>query len=178
LKFRALQQTTSGIPLSITVQTAGFYQTAPGGSVEYDLSAARRFSSVHHLLMARKWNEKLSTEFASILVLRNTYPTVDDQYATAVLGLGGRYKLSQRVAVTADFALPVPPNHNGPHYSPVMGVGFDFDTGGHVFQLFLANSVWLNDDRLLVETPGSIGDAGTNMRLGFQINRTFGLGGK
>ena len=179
LRFRVLRQlSTGGMPLSLTVQTAGFYETAPDGSVPYTLTAERRTSSVHHLLVARKWNEKLSTEFSSILVLRNMYPTTEDNFATVVLGVGGRYKLTQRVALTGDFAMPVPPGRNGKYYSPVLGVGVDLDTGGHVFQLFLTNSTWLNDDRLLTETGGSFGDTGTNMRLGFQINRTFGFGGK
>jgi hypothetical protein len=175
LKFRVLRQSSLGMPLSLTLQTAGYYQTAPEGSVPYTMTAERRTSSVHHLILARKWSERISTELASILVLRNMYPTDDDQFATPVVGVGGRFKLTNRLAMTGDFALPIPPDHNGKYYSPVFGLGLDVDTGGHVFQLFLTNSVWLNDDRLLTETPGTLGDAGTALRLGFQINRTFAL---
>jgi hypothetical protein len=116
LKFRLLrQQADGGMPLSVTVQTAGYYQTAPEGSQPY--------------------------------------------------------------AMTADFALPIPPGYNGKFYAPVLGAGVDLDTGGHIFQLFVTNSPWLNDDRLLTETAGTLGDAGTVLRLGFQVNRTFGFGG-
>jgi len=178
LKFRLLRQMNSGsMPVGVTVQTAGFYQTASDGSQPVTLTAERRFSSAHHLMVARKWNDRISTEMVGVLVLRNLYPTSDDHFATAIMGLGGRYKLTQRVAVTGDFALPVPPDHNGKYYSPVLGLGLDLDTGGHVFQLFVTNSPWLNDDRLLTETAGTLGDAGTALRLGFQINRTFGFGG-
>lgn len=178
LKLRVLRQSTSGsMPVSLTVQAAGFYGTSfTGSDTLLDLTPVRRISSTYHLLIARKWNDKLSTELMGALVLRNLYPSVTDHFATPIAGIGGRYKLSQRIAVTADFAMIVPPTYNGQNYSPVAGIGLDMDTGGHIFQVFICNSPWLNDDRLLTETSGSLGDFGTDMRIGFQINRTFALG--
>ena len=176
LKIRLLRQSLSGsMPVSVTGQAAAFYATAPDSSVPFDLTAQRRFSSVEHLMVGRKFGEKFSAELMSAVVIRNLYPTASDHLATGIIGVGGRYKLSQRYAVTWDFATPIPPNSNGDYYSPVFGIGFDLDTGGHVFQLYLCNSPWLNDDRLLVETGGALGDQGTAMRLGFQLNRTFSL---
>ncbi len=60
--------------------------------------------------------------------------------------------------------------------APSIGLGWDIETGGHVFQLNLVNSGWLSEDRAY--TRGGQGlDHFSTWCLGFHITRAFDFGG-
>jgi hypothetical protein len=90
-------------------------------------------------------------------------------------GIGARFKLSKRVSFNAEYYYVVPPLRDYrsiPTYSP-LAVGFDIETGGHVFQIILTNSESMIEKGFITETTGQWGK--NNIHLGFNISRVFSL---
>jgi hypothetical protein len=86
------------------------------------------------------------------------------------LGAGGRAKLSNWVAFTFEYHLPFTDNQPEPMEHP-LSLGFDIETGGHVFQLFFTNTTAIYDAAFITETTDSWLKG--NVRFGFNISRTF-----
>jgi hypothetical protein len=177
LKQRLLRQTTSGsVPLSLTWYSAGYLMTDMGNAWPYSLPFSDRFSSTHQIIAARKFGERLSVQVAPTLVTRQLRPFDADKEVAAGVEVGGRWKLSSRVALTAEVA----PMFYGvsSNWDPALAVGMDIETGGHVFQLNVSNSAWLSEDRLYTQTKGGNDSPvdGGSLALGFNITRGFGVG--
>lgn len=176
VKQRLLRQTTKSVPVSVTWFSAGYLMTDAGNGLPYDLTFERRLSSTNQLIVARKFGEKLSLQIAPTLVTRQLRPFHDDQEFTGVVEAAGRWKLSSRVAVTGEVA-PIVYGASS-NWDPLVAVGLDIETGGHVFQLMLSNSGWLSEDRMYTQTKGGIDSPvdGGSISLGFNITRGFTLG--
>ena len=52
-----------------------------------------------------------------------------------------------------------------------LSVGFDIETGGHVFQLHFSNSTGMNERAFITETTGKWGKG--EIRFGFNLSRVF-----
>jgi hypothetical protein len=50
-------------------------------------------------------------------------------------------------------------------------IGFDIETGGHVFQLHMTNSTGMTERTFINETTGEWGKG--NIRFGFNVSRVF-----
>ena len=140
-----------------------------------ELSFWDRASYVHQLLVARKFSERLSLEINPTIVHRNMVATELDPNDVWALGVGGRFKLSKRVSVNIEYYYVVPPLHNyesNKTYNP-LSIGFDIETGGHVFQLYATNSTAMIEKGFIGETTGRWLDGG--IHLGFNISRVFTL---
>jgi len=176
LKQRLLRQTTSGdMPVSLTWYAAGFMTTQTGAGLDYDLTFERRLSSVNQLIVARKFNSDLSLEISPTMVTRQLRPYNNDGEVSLGVVFGGRYKLAQRVAITAE-TTPMVYGTNI-NWDPACAIGMDIETGGHVFQLFISNSQWLSEDRMYTQTKtGSRTAMDINtLALGFNITRGYAL---
>jgi hypothetical protein len=57
-------------------------------------------------------------------------------------------------------------------YDP-LSIGFDIETGGHVFQLIFTNSLAMIEKGFIGETTGSWGKG--DIHFGFNISRVFTL---
>jgi len=84
------------------------------------------------------------------------------------LGMGFRNKLSMRTSLNMEY-IPIL-NGNGDFYNS-FSVGFDVETGGHVFQFDFTNSVGMNESMFITRTNDRWGAAG--VRLGFNLHRVF-----
>jgi hypothetical protein len=58
-----------------------------------------------------------------------------------------------------------------PGYQNSLSVGFDIETGGHVFQLHMTNSTGMTERTFINETTGEWGKG--NIRFGFNVSRVF-----
>lgn len=174
VKARLLRQTTSGsMPVSVTWYSAGYAMTDAGNALPYDLTFERRLSSVHQLIVARKFDEKLSLQVSPTLVTRQLRPFDADKEVAAGVMLGGRWKLTQRFALTAEGAPMFYGTAN--NWDPALAAGVDIETGGHVFQLYLSNSAYLSEDRMYTQTKGGPDGPvdGGSVAMGFNITRGF-----
>ncbi|MDW7692243.1 DUF5777 family beta-barrel protein [Flammeovirgaceae bacterium SG7u.111] len=177
-KFALLKQQTGKVnmPISllyyIDMAINGLRNEDP--TREYAFST--RMSYVHQLIIGRKFSDRASLLFSPTLVHKNLVATTDDQNITYALGFAGRLKISNRVALTTEYIYRVPPSEEPPSYTNFhdsFSVGVDIETGGHVFQIHLSNSLPMFDRAFITETNQRWEDGGVH--LGFNITRDFQL---
>jgi len=134
-----------------------------------------RLAFVHQLLIARKFNDKLSIQITPTFIHRNLVKTELDQNDIYALGAGARYKLSKRLSLNAEYYYTVNPNAKflETRYYNACAVGVDIETGGHVFQIMLTNSQGMREGTFIPQTTDSWMDKG--IHLGFNISRVFAL---
>lgn len=131
-----------------------------------------RLAFYHQALIGRKFSEVFSLQFMPTVVHRNLVQSVEDEHDIYALGIGTRLKLSRRVAINLEYFYLLPDQLPSSNTNP-LSIGFDIETGGHVFQLHLTNSLGLNERSLLTDTNGSWGKG--DIHFGFNISRVFTL---
>jgi hypothetical protein len=121
-------------------------------------------------IIGRKFSEGFSLQFMPTVVHRNMVPTFQDPSDLIALGIGTRLKLSRRISLNVDYYYRLNPNATGGSQNP-LSIGFDIETGGHVFQVHFTNAVGMNEKVFLLETTNrwSKGD----IQFGFNISRSF-----
>jgi hypothetical protein len=133
-----------------------------------------KLSYAHQLLIARKFNDNTSLQVVPTLIHFNKMVEGLSNDILAV-GIGGRQKISKRISINAEYYY-VPTNNKLPgSYNP-LSIGFDIETGGHVFQLHFTNSTGMTEKSFIAETTDrwSKGD----IHFGFNISRVFTFGKK
>jgi len=84
------------------------------------------------------------------------------------VGIGMRERISKRVNFTQEYYYRI--NKLEGYYNS-FSVGFDIETGGHVFQLHVTNSTGMTERTFINETAGEWGKG--NIRFGFNVSRVF-----
>jgi len=107
------------------------------------------------------------------MVHRNLVPTPDDHNTVFAIGAGGRFKISKRVSVNIDYYYLLPDQIVSTPAFSSLSAGVDIETGGHVFQIFLTNSMGENMESIITQTGGKWSNG--NIFLGFNISRIFTL---
>ena len=95
------------------------------------------------------------------------YDEENDQFA---IGVGGRYKLSKRVSINADYGIHLNRNSNSNFKDP-LSIGLDIETGGHVFQVHFTNAQGMFEESFIVNGNGDWGDG--DFFFGFNLSRVF-----
>ena len=132
---------------------------------------SNRLLYVNQLIIGRKFSRNLSLEILPTLVHRNLVPTNDDDHDQASIGIAGRFKLSNRISINADYFIPI--GDRNENYKNSFAVGVDYETGGHVFQVMLANAQGPYEYTFIENASGDF-SSGT-LYLGFNISRSFTL---
>ncbi len=175
-KLKLLRQSTGSrsVPVSV-VLFGGTYINTLEYAPEQEVTFKSRVSYCGQILVARKFSEKLSLQLMPTLLYRNRTNVLGESNAVFALGAAGRYKLSKRVAINAEYYAVLPDQLNE-RYHNSLAVGFDIETGGHVFSLHFVNSLFMAEKQFIAETEGrwTKGD----IHYGFNISRTFNLGPK
>jgi len=173
LKAKILRQTDDNkLPVTLSYVGAMSVQSmeapeVPAGT-EYYFS--NRVSYVNQLLIARKFNSWLSLQLMPTIIHYNLVNTSTEPNNTLALGLGGRLKLSKRIAVTGEYYYRIP-GHMLDGYHNAVSLGIDVETGGHVFQLFFTNATGINERAAIGQVTDNFfkGD----IHFGFNISRVF-----
>lgn len=189
-KYKVLRQSNT-MPVTVTAMAGWGINTMPSGYVMESLASMRfnnnieRYSYWSQVLVARKFTEKLSLQLMPTLIHVNKVedPSISNQHYA--LGAGGRYKLSQRVTLSAEYyysfvesededgddddieangAFPYP-------YRNALSLGVDIETGGHVFQFHLTNARGMVEKQFIAQNIGSWQKG--DIFYGFNIARTF-----
>jgi hypothetical protein len=87
-------------------------------------------------------------------------------------GIGGRFKLTRRLSLNFDYFYVFNPDANKGLKNP-LSIGFDIETGGHVFQLHFTNARGMNERAFISETADDW--AKGDIEFGFNISRSFQL---
>ena len=173
VKYRFLKQAEgAGSPVTLAVvgTVTNFTQDVTD---EPFLNTADRTSYSAELLIARKFGRKLSLQVSPTWLHYNFVPTPQDKSDILAVGLGGRMKITNRMSINAEYDV-VPKNqivsytvHNS------FSLGWDIETGGHVFQLVFTNSQSIVPTQFLTQTTGTWGKG--DIYFGFNISRNFNL---
>lgn len=173
VKYKLLRQTEgSGMPVTVSVLGTITNYTQNITGKEY-LTANLRTAYSGQLLIARKISRRLSLEITPTYLHYNLVPTVNDKNDVLAVGAGGRFKLTNRMSINAEYDY-LPSNqvvsttvHNS------FSLGWDIETGGHVFQLVFSNSQSMLETQYLTQTSGTWGNG--DIYFGFNISRNFNL---
>lgn len=125
-----------------------------------------------HLLLGRKFSESFSLQLTPSMIHRNLTKTELDKNDVYALGIGVRQKLNRRVAINVEY-IYVFPDQMVTEYVNSLSVGFDIETGGHVFQLHFTNSQGMNEKAFITETISDWRDF--QFHFGFNLSRVFTL---
>lgn len=176
VKYKALRQTTGAraMPLTLTLLATTTITTLkfPVGA---DRSTSARLAYSYQALLARKFSPSLSVQLMPTLVHRNLVPTPTDDNDVYAVGGALRQKLTKRLALTAEYYYVLSGETADQTHNP-LAIGFDIETGGHVFQLHFTNAQGMVDPLFIPRTTGNFfkGD----IFFGFNISRSFGLNHK
>ena len=170
-KYALLRQMESGkVPVTIVLKGNMGITTEKA----YDLSFIERLNYLGALMVARKFEDKFSLQVTPMVAHFNTvFPGVNEKLnnTTVGVGLGGRIKLDERKSITFEY-LPALINQNDDVINHA-AIGYEIETGGHVFQMFLMSGRMFTEQHLLAQNE--IDFFAGDFRLGFNINRVFGL---
>lgn len=174
LKYKFLKQTTGAkkFPFTSTAFASIALNTLKPVDPEMDIQLSSRLSYTYQVLFARKFNKKLSLQLTPTLVHNNLVDTPEENNDIFALGFSGRHKIGKRMAVTFEYFYQFNNNSKQTNYDPI-GLGLEFETGGHVFQLVFANSQAMIEKQFITETSGNFFDG--DIHFGFNIVRAFQL---
>lgn len=170
VKYRLLQQEEGKSPVTIVGFNSMEYNTGLD-KVNYPLLESKhRYTYAHEILISRKFNEKLSLEATPIYLHQNFVEKDLQKNAQYILGLGGRYKISKRVTINAEYHAHMNRVANSKFKNP-LSLGVDIETGGHVFQLHVTNAQLMNESGYMTNANGDWGTG--DIFFGFNIWRVF-----
>lgn len=183
IKYRFLEQTqNNNVPISIALY--GCAGLTPMKDADGSLDQfAHRLSYCSQLIIARKFGSRLSLELLPTYVHRNYVGgLVNDNNLShetndlLALGVGGRVKVTKRSAVIFDyyqtFSLYRSNNDEDPYFAP-LSIGYEIETGGHVFHINFTNSSGIIENDYIPYSDDNWLDG--DFKLGFNISRVFNL---
>lgn len=178
LKFRFLRQGLGeGSPVSVVGISSMNITTEKDPNANFNgFSKYEYFSSriayMNQLIVARKFSSRFSFQIMPTLIHYNLVEKLSDKNDIFSVPVSAHFKITKRIALTGEYALPTFPHiRDRSLYHNSASIGFDLETGGHVFQVFITNSPGINEVQVIPYTTSnwSKGEA----RLGFNISRVF-----
>lgn len=177
LKYRFLEQTENGMPISVAyyVNTAISFVANPPEN-----KFVNRMSYVHQLIVAKKITRGISLEVLPTYVHRNyvdqtvLHPTNNavDENGIFAVGVAGRFKITKRMAFVFDYFHAFSEFRTADNnFYDAIGVGIEIETGGHVFHMNVTNSAGLIANDIIPSTTSDWGRGA--YKLGFNISRVF-----
>lgn len=178
IKFNVQDQSDEGTsPFSISLVAMTSFSTMGKSSNPEDINYFDNFFERNilfgQILMARKFGDRFSLQISAGYTYRNIVEP-NDQNNLANFGAAFRLQISRILSLIGDYSIPLSDyrtTENG-FYHP-LGVGLEFDTGGHVFQVNFTNSRGIAETDYVPYTRSNWGDG--EFRLGFTVSRRFNL---
>ncbi|MEP7235982.1 MAG: DUF5777 family beta-barrel protein [Ignavibacteriota bacterium] len=174
VKYRLLHQSRGErtMPVSVILVAGVTCQTLPYADETVTNFFTSRLTFFQQIIIGSKISDLFSFQISPTLIHRNLVTVQTDPNDIYAVGLGGRIKLTNRLALTFDWYHPFNGVTPGVNFDPI-AIGFDIETGGHVFQVHLSNSVGMNERAFITETYNNWLKGG--IQLGFNISRIFQL---
>jgi len=179
-KFKIIRQSKSGSwpsPISVSAVSSVMLNTLKWEDPSRKNFYTSRLAFAHQLIIARKFSEGLSLQVMPSFVHYNIVAAVTIPNDIYAMGVGGRIKLSKRLSFNAEYyhvlsiSLVPGEDYRLPGTKNSLAVGFDIETGGHVFQLHFTSSTGMTEKTFITETTGDFfkGD----IHFGFNVSRVF-----
>lgn len=170
LKYRLVRQKDNGFPFTIVGYNSFLINSSLEEANLPKLEFSDRLGFTTQLLISRKVNSNFSFEIAPTF-FHDNFVFFDEQHNSQyALGLGGRHKLSKRWSVNVDYGWHLNRADNSPFKNP-LSIGFDLETGGHVFQMHFTNAQAMNTNGFIGQATGDWGDG--DIYFGFNLSRVF-----
>ncbi len=169
-KYLLHSQIENGFPVAI----AGFSSIAFNNTLKENNYPKMKFEDriiyVNQLLVSRKFNDRLSLQLAPTYLHENFVIDDNQDNSQFLIGMGGRFKFAKRWSLNVDYATHLNRADSSPFHDP-LSIGFDLETGGHVFQMHISNSQGIHEAGFLGNTPG-LWESG-DIFFGFNLLRVF-----
>ncbi|TMI91146.1 MAG: hypothetical protein E6H08_13840 [Bacteroidetes bacterium] len=188
VKFKILKQAgKQNSPVSIGwISLANVdAQSSSVDTIEQNKLGWNKFTYMHQLFIARKFSKTFSLQIMPTYIHYNIVPYgMENSNDIFSLGMGAKYQLSTNKALTIEYSHQfnmyenvITKTGNIVNYEPdLLALGFEFNTGGHVFQFFVGNTTAATNIEQLTRNTNFIKDG--KFALGFRMNRSFFLGAK
>jgi hypothetical protein len=172
IKFCPVWQTTGSgsFPFSIVLVSGVTLGTQAWADTTRKNYFSSRMAFYNELILGRKFNERFSLQLSPVFVHRNLVEIAAEENDVYALGIGARFKLTKRIAFVADYHY-IAKGLDKDVYKDPLSVGFDIETGGHVFQLHFSNATGMNEKAFITNTTGDWGKG--EVRFGFNLSRVF-----
>jgi hypothetical protein len=183
VKYKILRQSTgkTKMPISLIYLVDAQLKTEKFDNPNRENYFSSRLFYTHQILIGRKFSDAFSLQCMPTLIHRNLVASPNDKNDVFALGAGGRIKLSKRVALTAEYYFVPTGQISSTGYANSLSLGFDIETGGHVFQFHFSNSRDMTYKGFITETTedwfyqNDQGKILSGIRFGFNIARVFTL---
>jgi hypothetical protein len=193
-KYSLITQAKGKYPVSVSYYGDIAYSTIKDADKSIFKYQTQRLSFFNQLIIARKITDKLSVQVAPSVSHQNAvngYYTKNDSTGTEIfktmkfdhiaLSFSGRYRLTKVTSLMVNYDQPIT-KHATNNPDPNFALGFEFNSSGHSFQLFMGNYSLLSPQRNnLYNTnspfPYTKADGtevkGGNFLIGFNITRLW-----
>ena len=180
LKLKLFKQKKGGMPFSI-----GYYgNVAINAGPWENPNRANYFSSrltyFNQIIFAKKFGDRLSLQIAPCVIHQNLVKYTADPNTTYAIGTGGSIKLNRSFRFNFEYYPRLTGqkvlSSSGTKLYDYLALGFDIETGGHVFQVMFCNGEGMLEQQMVLNTQTRWIDGG--IRLGFNISRTFSMEGE
>ncbi|ANW94780.1 hypothetical protein AXE80_00045 [Wenyingzhuangia fucanilytica] len=175
LKYNITNQEKGGFPFTLAGHHLLGINTLYTKELYPSLEFSNRLRSTHQLIVATKINDRLSLELIPTILHDGVVSQDNQDNLQYALGFGGRYLFTKRMGIIADYGLHLNRADNSP-FNNVFSLGFEIETGGHVFQLHFSNAQAMYENAFITEATGDW--LRRDVFFGFNINRIFDLKSK
>lgn len=181
IKYRVIHQSTGpgSSKFSLILIGGSTLSTIKWSDPDRDNHFSSRMAYYGQVIVGRKFSEAFTLQLMPTMVHRNLVRVKDDPSDVYAAGIGARIKLTKRISLNVDYYYPINQSYFYPDTVATnrlmlrhpLSIGFDIETGGHVFQLHFTNAVGMNERVFLTETVNDWfkGD----IQFGFNISRAF-----
>lgn len=171
-KIKLLRQSTGKRKMPITLS---YIPTIAVKTLKYENPDRKNYFSSrlfysHQLIIGRKFSDNTSLQLMPTYIHQNLVKLASEPNELLAIGIGGRQKLTKRISINVEYYYQLP-NYKLTGTTNSLSVGFDIETGGHVFQLHFTNSRGMNERTFISETTGEWGKG--DIYFGFNISRVF-----
>lgn len=172
VKVKLLKQTVNGhVPVSISYLGNMSVRTMDVVNIPgYKYYLSNRIFYVNQLFIARKFSPGISLQLTPSYVHYNLVANEREPNDVFAIGIGGRVKVSKRVALTGEYFYTIP-GYKLSGYNNSVSVGADIETGSHVFQVFFTNSAAVAERVFIGQTKGDVFNG--DFHFGFNMSRVF-----
>jgi hypothetical protein len=181
-KYKILRQSTGGkkMPVTLTWLSEVAVNSSALDYPDNNYYFSSRLTYTHQVLVARKFNERLSLQFSPTVIHRNMVKTAADKNTVFAFGLAGRYKVTRKMAITAEYYYLLPDQVvsliNSSKVTGPLSAGVEWFLGRHTIQIHLTNTQGMDEKSFITETIERWDKKG--IHFGFNIATYFTLAQK
>ncbi len=177
VKYKLISQGENSMPITATLLGVSSLSTMSKGndlgSINSFPKFTNRLSYSAQLLLARKFGNRFSLQLMPGYTYRNLV-NFDDQNGFLTMGAAAKIQLNKANGIIFDFTTPITnKTYGGNTRTPSIGIGWEIETGGHVFQLNFTNAKGIHETDYIPYTNSKWLDG--QFRLGFTVARRFSL---